>query len=156
MAARSPFGKLIAAMALTASTATLAVPPAPSFPEPARAAADIQAALVRAKASHKRVLLDFGANWCPDCRALDADFQLPANRALLQAHYEVVHINVCRFDCNQALAAHYGVPLNKGIPALAVVDADGKLIYSQRHGEFNSMRSTDPRSLTTFLERWKQ
>jgi hypothetical protein len=29
-------------------------------------------------------------------------------------------------------------------------------VYSQRNGEFESMRSMDPRSVNAFLERWKE
>ena len=45
-------------------------PPARLLYPPSDAAADIRAALARAKADGKHLLLDFGADWCPDCRVL--------------------------------------------------------------------------------------
>ena len=56
---------------------------------------------------------------------------------------------------NNDLAADYQVPLNKGIPALAVLDADGKVLYSQKNGEWESARSLDPDEVVKFLNQWK-
>ena len=53
------------------------------------------------------------------------------------------------------VAADYQVPLAKGIPALAVLDSDGKLLYSQTNGEWESARSMDPADIITFLDKWK-
>jgi thiol:disulfide interchange protein len=63
-------------------TATPTVKPAPrkvaALPRPyneqADPAQDIAAALKQAKADDKLVLLDFGANWCPDCLVLAMHF----------------------------------------------------------------------------------
>ena len=68
----------------------------------------------------------------------------------------VVHVNVGNkgIKDNFDVAARYGIPLKKGVPALAVLESDGRLIYSQKDGEFESMRSMDPRSVTDFLKRW--
>ncbi len=67
----------------------------------------------------------------------------------------LVDINIGRMDQNVDLAKKYGVPLEKGVPALAVLDAQGHVLYSQKKGEFEAMRSMDPASVTTFLNRWK-
>jgi len=41
------------------------------------------------------------------------------------------------------------------VPALAVLDAKGKVVYAQKNGEFESMRGMDPASVHEFLDRWK-
>jgi thioredoxin 1 len=46
-------------------------------------------------------------------------------------------------------------PSIKGVPALAVLAADGKVLYSQATGEFEDMRHMDPNSVTEFLKKWK-
>ena len=43
-------------------------------------------------------------------------------------------------DANLDLAGKYGVPLKKGVPALAVLSEHGALLYSQKNGEFEAMR----------------
>jgi hypothetical protein len=58
-------------------------------------------------------------------------------------------------DANIDVAAKYGVPISRGVPALAVLAPDGKVLYSQATGEFADMRHMDPNSLTAFLEKWK-
>jgi len=58
-------------------------------------------------------------------------------------------------DQNLDIARRYDVPLNKGVPALAVLSDHGKLLYSQRSGEFEAMRRMDPASVTHFLVQWK-
>ena len=101
------------------------------------------------------MLLDFGANWCGDCLALDGNFHRAENRALLAAEFVLVHVDIGRFDKNAGLAARYGVPLKKGVPAVVVLDGKGRVVYAQKKGEFESMRSMDPASVNAFLVKWK-
>ena len=146
--------------ALAALTLTLLAPPSWAdlvFPNPSSARADIDAALAQAASSHKRVLVQFGANWCGDCKALDENFRKPENAALLSSHFVLVHVNVGDhgIDHNLDLAEGYGIPLNKGVPALAVLDADGHVVFSQKNGEFEDARSLTPEVLLEFLTKWK-
>ncbi|MDI3260920.1 MAG: thioredoxin family protein [Sinobacteraceae bacterium] len=148
------FYVVLSVATLAAGTATYAAD-AHIYPDPAQAAADVQHALAEAAAGHKRVILDFGGNWCPDCVALDRYFHDPAIEPLLTANYVLVHVNVGRVDRNLDLARRYGVPLDKGVPALAVLDSDGRLLYSQTGGEFEDMRHMPAQAVTDFLIRWK-
>jgi thiol:disulfide interchange protein len=127
----------------------------PIYSENADVKAEIHEALLEAKRSHKRIILDFGGNWCGDCKALDARFHEEPNASLLKAHFILIDVNIGRMDLNTDVAKQYQVPLDKGVPALAVLDADGNVLYSQKHGEFEAMRTMDPSSVTTFLEHWK-
>ncbi len=126
------------------------------YPENANPQADIAAALRQAKREHKRVLIDFGGDWCGDCHVLDIYFHQQPNLAVLEKNFVLVHVFIKEsMDNNVALAMKYGVPIAKGVPALAVVDEDGKVLYSQKTGEFNDMRHMDPGSVNQFLNRWK-
>ena len=125
------------------------------YPDPSQAKADLAAALKQAAAAHKRVLVDFGGNWCGDCHVLDIYFHNPENRAILEANYVLVHINIGHMDENTDIAQRYGVPLEKGVPALAVLSDKGKLLYSQKSGEFEAMRRMQASSVTNFLVHWK-
>lgn len=148
--------RLLAFVAVLALAVTVAHSAAPDiYPAPGQARADIASALRTAEATHKRVILDFGGNWCPDCIVLDRYLHGPQNKPIVDANYVVVHINVGRFDANVDLADRYGVPLKKGVPALAVLSSRGKLLYSQKGGEFEDMRNLESSALTKFLIRWK-
>jgi thiol:disulfide interchange protein len=124
------------------------------YPEPEQAKTDLAAALQSAAANHRRVIIDFGGNWCPDCHVLDGYFHDATNGPLLDAHYVLVHINIGRMDQNLDIAEHYQIPLRKGVPALAVLDTDGKILYSQKTGEFEDMRHLQSGAVTEFLQRW--
>lgn len=115
----------------------------------------IAAGLKQAKAEHKRILLDFGGDWCGDCQVLDIYFHQAPNEELLEKHFVVVHVFIGHMDKNIDLAAKYGVPINRGVPALAILDANGKVLHSQQTGEFNDMRHMDAGSVTEFLNKWK-
>jgi len=125
------------------------------YPAPAQARADMAAALKTAAETHKRILLDFGGNWCGDCQVLDIYFHDPANRPILEANFVLVHINVGHMDENLDIANKYNVPLDKGVPALAVLTEKGKLLYSQQNGQFESMRRMQSSAVTDFLVQWK-
>jgi thioredoxin 1 len=116
---------------------------------------EIKQAIATAAKQHKNVLIVFGANWCYDCHVLDLAFHRPDLTTVLQHNYEVVHIDVGQGDKNQDIMEQYHVPMKKGIPALAVLDSHGKLLYSQQGGEFEKTRSLAPEDLLAFLNRWK-
>jgi|SRR5271169_1310052 len=116
---------------------------------------EIAQALKLASQQHKRVLVVFGANWCYDCHVLDLAFHRADVAAVLNANYEVLHVDVGQGDKNQDIMQQYHVPMAKGIPAIAVLDSDGKLLYSQQGGEFEKARALGPEDVLAFLNKWK-
>jgi thiol:disulfide interchange protein len=117
--------------------------------------ADIAAGLAQARREHKRLILDFGGDWCGDCQVLDIYFHQAPNADLLDQNFVLVHVSIGHEDANLNVAAKYGVPISKGVPALAVLTPEGKVLYAQSGGEFEDMRHMDPNSVTEFLEKWK-
>ena len=125
------------------------------YSESADAHAEIKEALAKAAAGHKRVIVVFGANWCYDCHVLDKAFHSSDLVPILAANYEVVHVDIGKGEKNQDLMTKYEVPMKRGIPGLAVLDADGKLVYSQKNGEFENARALAPEDFLAFLNKWK-
>jgi len=125
------------------------------YPDPSQAGAEIAAALKTAAATHKRVLLDFGGNWCGDCQVLDLYFHDAKNLPILNDNFVLVHVNIGHMDENVEIARKYDVPLERGVPALAVLSDHGKLLFSQKKGEFEAMRRMDSSSVTEFLVQWR-
>lgn len=99
---------------------------APVYDEAADARAQIAAAVAIAKRENQRVLVQWGANWCGWCKWLAGTMKGdPKLRRELMYEYQVVHVDVGRFDKHMDVAKELGASW-KGIPYLTVLDADGK------------------------------
>lgn len=122
------------------------------YSETANPSADIAAAVKQARREHKRIILDFGGNWCGDCQLLDIYYHQSPNAKIIAQYFIIVHIDIGHMDHNVATAQRYNVPITKGVPALAVLDSDGKLLYAEHDKEFEH---TSPEAITAFLNRWK-
>ena len=116
---------------------------------------DIAAALKQASLEHKRVILDFGGDWCGDCQVLDIYLHQNPNVDIFEKNFLLVHVDIGRFDKNLDIAEKYDIPLKKGVPALAVLDSHGKLLFSQENKEFENMRNMKSEDVTAFLNKWK-
>lgn len=124
------------------------------YPPEADAHAELKEAEAKAAKEHKRILLVFGANWCYDCHVLDLAFQRPDLISAVSG-YEIVHIDIGEDGKKNAdLATQFHVPIEKGVPALAVADSDGKFVVSQKNGEFEKARALTPEALLAFLNKW--
>lgn len=120
----------------------------------------IAAALDRAAAGHKRVLLMFGANWCIWCHRLHHTFSANTEVAkALTSSYELVLIDVNKRNGtarNADVDAKYGNPTKPGLPVLVVLDATGKVLTTQDTGALEDGKSAhDPAKVLAFLEKWK-
>lgn len=132
---------------------------APARPNPqlyrddANAAREIRQALISAGRQGKHVLLDFGGNWCIDCHVLENAFHQPRIAPLLNSNFIVVHVDVGHYEKNLDLAKKYHVDLEKGVPSLAVLDAQGKVLYAT--GDFERARMMSEDDVIQFLDKWK-
>lgn len=125
------------------------------YPAEADAQKEIAESVASAAKSHKRVLLIFGGNWCYDCHVLDEAFHLPEIAPTLNRNFVVAHIDIGEYNKNLDLAKTYEVPLERGVPAAAVLDGDGKLLFSQKNQEFEKAHSLAPEDILAFLNKWK-
>ena len=137
------------------SFAALAQPLPRPYNETADAARDVDAALARARASHKLLLIDMGGNWCGDCRVLAGTMALPDLAPWVAAHFAVVTVDVGRFSRNMDIAARFGAPAPTGVPALLVVDpTSGRLIDAGHTIALADARSMSPQALADWLAQW--
>ncbi len=126
----------------------------PIYDEAANATAQVDAAIARAKRDNKRVLVQWGANWCGWCHLLHELYAKDAaiGRELLY-EYELVLVDVGRFDKNQELMARLEAPVkDHGIPYLTVLDSDGKPIVQQDSGALEAGDHHDPAKVMAFLK----
>lgn len=118
------------------------------------ASADIKAALSTAAQKHQEVLVDFGADWCPDCVALDSMFRTPQVETLLTDDYVVVAVDVGTWNLNLDVAGRYLDLHKSGIPALVVLTPNGKVITTTNNGSFSNARTMAPSDVAAFLTKW--
>jgi thiol:disulfide interchange protein len=139
---------------LLSATMSLRAQPLPDRFDPKRdPEADLAAALAKAKAEGRRVIVDVGGEWCAWCRILDRFFDAHADLdALRTSRYVWLKVNFSKENENRAFLARW--PKVAGYPHLFVLDADGRLLHSQDTGELESGKSYDPAKMRAFLERW--
>jgi thiol:disulfide interchange protein len=126
------------------------------YPSDADAKKEIDEALRQASSEKKRVLLVFGGNWCYDCHVLDrALHEGPAGKVMKES-FLLVHVDIGEADKNLDLAKKYKIPLEKGVPAVAILGGDGRLFYSSGAGEFEAARKMMKKDLVEFLKQWKE
>lgn len=103
------------------------------YDEKADARAQIDAALAAAKKENRRVLIQWGANWCGWCHLLHdfMDDNKEVRRKLLY-EYDLVMVDIGRRNKNLALAKRYDVEIEgAGVPFLTVLDADGNVLANK-------------------------
>ncbi len=113
----------------------------------------IASALANATGDGRHVLLDFGADWCPDCRVLDALFTAPPVAAYLDSNFHVVRIDVGRRDRNGTVVEKYGATSGEWIPALVALDGRGRVV-GRTDADLRVSRHTTAAELLAVLERW--
>ena len=142
--------KLIHLLLLMSVAAGVAAADLP-YNETADAKADIKQAL--ATGGNKPVIVVFGANWCPDCRVLDGALKHGASATLLARDFMIVKVDVGHMDKNVDLAKAYGVPLKKGIPAVAIISPKNEVLYVTKEGELSSAQKMGDDGIYQFFKR---
>jgi thiol-disulfide isomerase/thioredoxin len=137
--------------------AQLPVVVAQPYDEKADADAAVTAAFEKAKRSQKLVLLDLGGNWCPDCIVLANFLQLPEIKQFTEKHYEIVAVDVGRFNRNLQVPARFGFTERlKGVPTVLVATPDGKLVNQGNVFAFTDARHMTPKALADYIAKWPQ
>jgi thiol-disulfide isomerase/thioredoxin len=130
-------------------------PPQSPYDVAANADAVVEAAFARARKSHKRVLLDLGGNWCGDCRILAGLMEMSPMRRFLDAHFEIVNVDVGRFDTNLQIPARFGFTQRLvGVPTVLIATPDGKLVNGNDVFALADARHMEPQAVADWLAQW--
>jgi protein disulfide-isomerase len=141
--------KILSALFLMFITAAATAAENP-YNETADAKLDIREAL--AIATNTPIVVVFGANWCGDCRALDSAMKQGASAPLLARDFRIIKVDVGHFDKNVDVAKSYGVPLEKGIPAIAIISPRNKVLYVTLEGELANARKMGDDGIYQFFK----
>lgn len=122
----------------------------------ADAARDIEAAIKKAKAEHKYVLLQGGGNWCSWCiefaRFAKADHTVDS---VINASFVWYHLNYSKENENKAIFAKYGYAQRFGFPVFIILNEKGERIHTQ-NSEYleDGKKSYNSGKVQAFLEMW--
>ena len=134
------------------ATQQLGADPSRPYDESADAKADIAAAFAQAQAENKLMLITFGANWCPDCRAFDKAIHEPELATTIDRRYVLVKVDVGNWDKNIDVVQRFGNPISGGIPSIVVLDAQENSLYATKAGQLASSRSMSTVQFAQFFE----
>jgi thiol:disulfide interchange protein len=124
------------------------------YDEVADGGRQVAVALAQGRKENKRVLLQFGANWCPWCHKLHQLFQTDKPVAeQLKAGYIVVMLDV-NLGHNKNVVKRYGDPIRFGLPVLVVLDAEGRHLTTKNTAELEEGDHHSPAKVLAFLEQW--
>jgi Thioredoxin-like len=102
----------------------------------ANAVADVDAAMQRAVAGNKKLLLIMGGNWCHDSTSLATRIESGRFQTAMRERYEIVYIDVgvpqTGNGRNLDIAKRYGVKKLSGTPLVLVVSNTGKRLNSKK------------------------
>ena len=114
---------------------------------------DVKDAIIEAKRSNRRIILDVGGEWCIWCHRID-DF-INNNKDisfLLHNHFVIVKINYSPENKNEKFLSKY--PKIHGYPHFFVLNENGKLIHSQDTGKLEKGKGYDREKFFGFLKKW--
>ncbi|MDB6018161.1 MAG: thiol:disulfide interchange protein precursor [Pedosphaera sp.] len=125
----------------------------PLYDETADGSKQIVDALAQAKKENKRVLLQFGANWCGWCHKLHKTMETDAAVAeKLKSDYVVVLVDVNKEHNRKIIEGYHAT--GTGIPVIVVLDADGKQLTTKDTNQLEEGDHHNPKKILDFLNEW--
>lgn len=111
----------------------------------------VDKALAKARSQQKFLMVEFGANWCEDCIVLAQTLEKGETRKYFKTHFEVLRVDVGRFDHNLEIAKSLGVEMN-AIPTAVFFAPDGERVGATNKGELEPARKYGSKQIYEFLK----
>jgi len=115
-------------------------------------ASDLNKFIDNAIKSKKQPILVFGANWCPDCRIFSGTMNIAKVESYIENYFEVLYIDVKRYEINMDLMEEYGIPSQEGVPRVLVFDFERNLINNTTTAEWRTARDRSAQEIFNFFQ----
>ncbi|CAN5624420.1 hypothetical protein BH11BAC5_BH11BAC5_25820 [soil metagenome] len=122
----------------------------------ADAKVDIDAAIKKAAAENKFVVLQAGGNWCSWCLEFAKISKAnPQIDSLINSSFVWYELNFSKENKNEDVLAKYGYPQRFGFPVFIILDAKGQRMHTQ-NSEYleDGKKSYDQKKVFEFLQQW--
>ena len=103
-------------------------------------------------ASGKQPIIIFGANWCPDCRIFSGTMDIPKISKFIDKKFNILYIDVLRYEINMKLMEEYGIPSDEGIPRVLVFDKNKNVINNSNTTEWRTARDRTAQEIFDFFQ----
>ena len=100
----------------------------------------------------KQPIIIFGGNWCPDCRILEGSLQLPTIKKYMIEHYEIMHVDVGRYDKNMNLISYFKIPKEEGVPRVLVFDTNKNILNMESTKEWTTARDRKQQEIFNYFQ----
>ena len=105
--------------------------------------------------SDKQPILIFGANWCPDCRIFSGTMNIPKIKSYIDKNFQILYIDVKRYEINMELMEENGIPSAEGIPRVLVFDKNKNLLNNSNTAEWRTARDRSSQEIFNFFQEMK-
>ena len=103
--------------------------------------------------SKKQPIIIFGANWCPDCRIFSGTINIPKIKSYIDNNFEILYVDVQRYEINMSLMEEYGIPSQEGIPRVLVFNYEKELINNTTTAEWRTARDRTSQEIFDFFQK---
>ncbi len=119
------------------------------------AVAEIEAAITKATAEKKHIILQFGGNWCGWCiRFHDFCEKDDEISKMIADNYIFIHVNYSKENKNEALLKKYRYPQRFGFPSFVVLNEKGEYLHIQNSVYLEEGKGYSKREVINFLKAW--
>jgi len=104
----------------------------------------------------KQPVFIFGANWCPDCRILSAVLDLQTVKEFMNENYEILYIDLGRYDINMSLMEFFNIMPQQGIPRVVILNKNKQVLNIKDTGEWTTARSRTKQEIFNYFQEYKE
>ena len=101
----------------------------------------------------KQPVIIFGGNWCPDCRILEGTLAMPTIKKFIDQHYQIMHIDIGRYDRNMELMNHLNIESKKGVPRVVILDLEKNIVNSSTSSEWTTARDRKQQEIYNYFQK---
>ena len=105
---------------------------------------------------NKQPIVIFGANWCPDCRILSAVLDLKTVKNFIDKNFEILYIDLGRYDINMELMESFEIMPQQGIPRVVILNKDREVLNIRNTGEWTTARSRTKQEIFDYFQEYKE
>jgi protein disulfide-isomerase len=106
--------------------------------------------------NNKQPIVIFGANWCPDCRILSAVLDLQTVNKYMDDNFEILYIDLGRYDINMSLMEFFNIMPQQGIPRVVILNKDKEVLNIKDTSEWTTARSRTKQEIFNYFQEYKE